>query len=117
MDRVNEYRKAIQRVLNEISDASNRSLRPQRADDARSHCVFDTERDHYLLLTTGWDGRRRAHGFHIYARIVDGKIRVEDDWTDWGFVDELLAAGIPKEDIVLAWQHPETRKETEFAPA
>lgn len=34
-----------------------------------------------------------------------------------GIVDRLLEAGVPKEDIVLAFHHPLLRSRTEFAVA
>jgi hypothetical protein len=37
--------------------------------------------------------------------------------TEVGIANELIEAGVPKEDIVLAFHHPEERKYTEFAAA
>jgi len=51
----------------------------------------------------------------MYLRIKDGKIWVEEDWTDLCVVDDLLAAGISKSDIVLGFHHPSKRPLTEFA--
>ncbi|MEA5560934.1 element excision factor XisI family protein, partial [Planktothrix agardhii] len=45
------------------------------------------------------------------------KIYIEEDWTEEGIANELLTEGVPKEDIVLAFHDPETRKLTEFAIA
>ena len=51
----------------------------------------------------------------MYLRIKEGKIWVEEDWTDLCVVDDLLAAGISKGDIVLGFHHPSKRPLTEFA--
>ncbi len=53
----------------------------------------------------------------MYLRIKNGKIWVEEDWTDLGVVDDLLAAEIPQSDIVLEFHHPSKRPFTEFATA
>lgn len=53
----------------------------------------------------------------VYLRIREGKIWVEEDWTKQGVVNDLLAAGVPHEDIVLGFQHPSKRPLTEFANA
>ncbi len=53
----------------------------------------------------------------VLMRIIDDKIWVEEDRTMYGFVDELLAAGVPRADIVLAFQPPKMRQYTEFAVA
>jgi hypothetical protein len=42
---------------------------------------------------------------------------MEEDWTEEGITAELLKEGVPKEDIVLAFHDPESRKLTEFAVA
>jgi hypothetical protein len=53
----------------------------------------------------------------VYVRIKNDKIYIEEDWTEEGIATELLREGVPKEDIVLAFHDPETRKLTEFAVA
>ena len=53
----------------------------------------------------------------VYVRIKNEKIYIEEDWTEEGIATELLREGVPKEDIVLAFHDPETRKLTEFAVA
>ncbi len=53
----------------------------------------------------------------VYVRIKNQKIYIEEDWTEEGIATELLREGVPKEDIVLAFHDPETRKLTEFAVA
>ena len=53
----------------------------------------------------------------MYLQIKNGKIWVEEDSTDLCVVDDLLAAGISKSDIVLGFHHPSKRAFTEFAIA
>jgi hypothetical protein len=50
----------------------------------------------------------------IFLRIKNDKIWVEEDWTDLCVVDDLLAAGVPKSDIVLGFHSPNKRKSTDF---
>ncbi|WP_425445542.1 element excision factor XisI family protein [Tychonema bourrellyi] len=51
----------------------------------------------------------------IYIEIKDGKIWIERDGTEIGVANELLEAGVPKTDIVLAFYAPYRRPYTEFA--
>lgn len=51
------------------------------------------------------------------VRIVDENVWLEADNIDCVFVDRLLEAGVPKNDIVLAFHYPGMRKYTEFAIA
>ncbi|MDB9311899.1 XisI protein [Spirulina sp. CS-785/01] len=73
--------------------------------------------DCYLLISFGWNGDRRVHSTILHLRVVEGKFWVERDETEEGITQDLLDRGVPKEDIVLAFYHPEDRKLTEFAIA
>jgi len=48
-------------------------------------------------------------------RIVNEKVWIEANNTDYLFADRLLEADIPHEDIVLAFHAPEMRQYTDFA--
>ena len=47
--------------------------------------------------------------------IVGGKVWIEKDNTEDGVAPELVQAGIPISQIVLAFRPPEVRKHTEYA--
>lgn len=79
------------------------------------HLIFDTGRDRYQLLHIGWEDLSRVFGCIIYVEIKDGKIWIERDGTEIGVANELVEAGVPKQDIVLAFKAPYRRKFTEFA--
>ncbi len=109
MDRLNHYRDIARNIVHEYSR------------DPVSHGEIDTEGivdflgDHFLVTHVGWDRGRRIHGIVLHFDIIDGKFWVQYDGTDRPVVDELEAAGVPKEDIVLAFHAPEVRKHTGFA--
>ncbi len=48
---------------------------------------------------------------------MDGKVWIQTDGTEDGVTDELMQAGIAKEDIVLGFHEPEIRKYTGFSVA
>ncbi len=59
----------------------------------------------------------------VHIRIKNHKIWIEEDWTEEGIATDLLNAGVPQSDIVLAF-HPlsdayggKLRALTEFATA
>jgi len=78
--------------------------------------VFDRERDHYLVLSVGWD-KSRVHGCVIHIDLIDGRSWIQRDGTETGVALELEAAGIPKDRIVLAFKPPEIRPITGYAVA
>ena len=61
-----------------------------------------------------WDGPRRVHGSVIHLDIIDGKIWLQYDGTNRPVADELMEAGVPKEDIVLAFHPARVRPLTGF---
>jgi XisI protein len=77
--------------------------------------VVDPDRDHYEVLHVGWDGSRRVHGSVVHIDIRAGKVWVQYDGTTLPVAEELVAAGIPKEDIVLGFHPAEVRCHTGFA--
>lgn len=111
MDRLTRYRTLIEQILQQHADLMNSQPVPGEEVD----CVFDEQRDHYLLVKYGWPRGKRTHYTKIHARIVNGKIWIEEDMTEEGLANDLVEAGVPKEDIVLAFNPPELRYRTEFA--
>jgi len=57
--------------------------------------------------------RLRTTVIHIDIRA--GKVWIQHDGTEDGVAGELVEAGIPREQIVLAFHHPSKRKYSEFA--
>ena len=53
----------------------------------------------------------------VYVRVRDRKFWIEEDWTEDGIATDLVRAGVPKEDIVLAFHEPGMRQYTDFAVA
>jgi hypothetical protein len=75
---------------------------------------FDEQRDQYLWLQVGWEPHR-VHGITLHLRLKNDQIWIEQDWTENGITSHLLEAGVPKKDIVLAFQPAEMRTLTDFA--
>jgi hypothetical protein len=107
---VEQYRQWIQQLLLE------RAQRKPSQEGIETQAILDTDRDHYLLLHTGWQGNRRTHGCSLHLDIKDGKIWIQHDGTEVGIATQLLELGVPASDIVLAFHSPYMRQFTEFAP-
>lgn len=106
---VEQYRQWIQELLLE------RANRKPTFPEIETQAVLDTERDHYLLLHTGWKDNRRTHGCSLHLDIKHGKIWIQHDGTEIGIATQLLELGVPAEDIVLGFHSPNMRQYTEFA--
>ena len=108
MDTIPQYRQHIQNLLIE---------RASLAWDQRiqAQTIFDTERDHYQLIYVGWRASKRVYGVVLHLDIIDGKIWIQQDGTEIGIANQLVELGVPKENIVLAFDPPKLRKYTDFA--
>ena len=111
MDRINNYRQIIKDKLSEYT------IIPYAYGDIQSRVVCDPDGDSYLLMTIGWNDDKRIHGCLIHIEIVNNKIWIQRDGTEYGITRELETAGIPKSEIVLGFQAPEVRQHTGYAVA
>ncbi|MCY7277488.1 MAG: XisI protein [Phormidesmis sp. CAN_BIN44] len=83
--------------------------------DTQLQIVIDEKNDHYLLIEIGWQDDRRIYGTLIHLDIINQKIWIQQDGTEDGIASELVAVGIPKQQIVLGFKSEERRRITEFA--
>jgi len=111
MDRLDTYRQIIKETLSQYT------LIPYAYGDIQSKLVSDPDADSYLLMTIGWDDDKRIHGCLVHIEIINGKIWIQRDGTEYGITSELEKAGIPKSDIVLGFHVPEIRPHTGYAAA
>lgn len=114
MDKLDRYRDLIESKLSETVALFERAISSKQL---RDQVVFDRQRDNYLVVQEGWDGSRRIHSIVIHIEIINGKIVIQEDWTEHGIARDLEAAGVPKSDIVLGFQPPEVRPLTGYAVA
>jgi hypothetical protein len=108
MDKLERYRDIVRRVIEEYA-----SYKPSNGQ-IETEAIVDPVRDHYEVMHVGWDGVRRVHGSVVHLDIKDGKVWLQYDGTSRPVADELLAAGIPAEDIVLAFHPAKLRPLTGF---
>lgn len=111
MDELEKIRDSVERILMGYAEFLG--------DDGVSACelVFDRRQDHYLLVEVGWENGYRIYGTLIHIDIKDGKLWIQHDGTEEGVADELVAAGISKDSIVLAFRPASLRALTQFAVA
>ena len=106
---VNLYAELAQKILKE--KANYKPANP----NVEIQTVFDTENNRYLMLHVGWRGESRVYGCVVHIEIKNGKIWIQQDGTEDGVANDFIAAGVPKQDIVIGWHYPPVRKYTEFA--
>ncbi len=111
MDKLNHYRSIIKQLLSQHAEQT------LSYGEIETIPIFDERSDSYLLLDVGWSKTGRVYAVPLHLRLKQGKVWIERDNTDAEIAEALLAAGVPREDIVLGFYRPERRKITEFAVA
>lgn len=111
MDKLDNYRQVIHKIV-----ANHAQYKPSHGQ-IETLQICDLDGDNYLLMDVGWDKTGRVHAVVFHLRIREGKIWVEWDGTEQGITQELLEAGILKEEIVLGFYRPEKRGLTDFSVA
>jgi hypothetical protein len=109
MDTLTRYRNIVRQLICEYA-----SYKPSHGH-IKTEAIVDPERDHYEVMHVGWDGTRRVHGSVVHIDIIGEKIWIQYDGTSRPVAEALLAAGVPREAIVLGFHPAEVRQYTDFA--
>jgi XisI protein len=109
MDKTGRYGALVEEILQEYGSHKF------SYGDIEVEKIFLPESDHYQLMNVGWHGQHRIHGCVLHVDIKGGKIWIQHDGTEEGIANRLVAAGVPREDIVLAFHSPFKRRFTDFA--
>jgi XisI protein len=112
MDKIAKYRQIIERLLSKRLQS-----RLANSPEAVPHLVKDPDKDEYLLVWVGWSGKSYRHGLMFHLQIIDNKIWIHEDKTDYDIANRLVEEGIPKSDIVLGYVAPYLRDSAGFATA
>jgi hypothetical protein len=99
-----------------IIDLLKEHIHEQNNDDVvESQLVIDPVNHHYQLLHVGWQGEKRIYACPIHIDIKDGKIWIQQDFTEVGIAQQLLERGVAKSDVVLGFRSPFMRQLSEFS--
>ncbi len=113
MDSVAEYKKIIRNVLTTYA----KFLESSPDLNYRVAVLFDGEHGQYAVRRIGSWEKKRFRYTDLHLSLTNGKVWIEEDMTENGIADELVARGIPKSDIVLGFQPPYVRAALDFAVA
>ncbi|NEO50668.1 MAG: XisI protein [Moorea sp. SIO4G2] len=111
MDTVKLYQDTVEKLLKDYAAI------PYSYGDIRQYVIIDADRTHFLLFNEGWNGKKRVHGVVTHVEIRQSKLWIHYDGIEDGITDELVAAGVPKDHIVLAFHPPHLRQHTGYAIA
>src|SRR5919108_6458990 len=98
MDQLSNYRQVLRDLIHEYAQYQ------PAVGDVQIEVIFDEPNDHYELIYAGWNGPYRIHGSVLHIDIRAGKVWIQHDGTEDGVAEELVKAGIPRDQIVLAFK-------------
>ncbi len=108
MDKLEKYRLIIQELLQEYGDFI-------QDKDIETQLIFDTVKNHYLIIDVGWKNNRWIYGCILHLDIKNGKIWLQHNGTEIDLAEELVKKGVPKSDIVIGFHSPFKRQFTDYA--
>lgn len=109
METLARYRQIVQEALAAYYQETART-----APGIERQLILDAERDHYLLMTVGWQQQQRVDGCVIHIDIKADQVWIQHDGTEHGIANDLVERGIPKDAIVLGFHAPYKRPYTGF---
>lgn len=113
MDKLTIYKSVVQGIMDTIVEDFQSATQP-----FHMQMIKDDVHGQYLLFQNDWHNERRLYGPILHMEVASsGKVWIHYDGTDLVVAEQLLEAGIPKEDIVLGFRSPVVRPDTGFAMA
>jgi len=89
-----DYHRIVQELLTDYSQI------PYLQENLRDETIFDSISGRYMLVTVGWQGRKRINTIVLHIDVHDNQVIIQCNNTDQNIVQELVDAGIPSEVIV-----------------
>lgn len=114
MDQITK-RDKYRRILREVVE--RHAAQSRRRGQSEAVPICDETHDNYLLMSVGWRGNERDHYVMFHLRLKEGRVWIEWDGIEYGIAQDLLAAGIPQEDIVMAFYNPAPQPLVQLAAA
>lgn len=112
MEKLTQYQKAILAILEEHA-----AYLPANFDQIERQVIADTERDHYQLVTIGWQKGRYVRYTLFHLDIEGDKVWLQYNGTEEDLGESLQGFGVPKSDIMIGWLPPEVRALSDYAVA
>ena len=106
MDKVKKYQDAIIEFLH-FYNAESGGNRPDAK--VKRRILTDRENNSFQLLSVGWNGSHYIFSPMFHFDIIDGKVWMQCNNTEWEAVDFLMEHGVERQDIVLGFVSPQAR--------
>ena len=114
MDKITRYQNIVLQFLHHYKAETKIGT---ANSDVKYRILADRENNSFQLLSIGWKKHDYMFSPIFHFDIIDGKIWLQCNNTESEVVDELMAAGVERQDIVLGFVPPYSRQYSGFAVA
>lgn len=111
MDRIAQYQAAILEILEAYTKIEYANV------EGQNYLIADKENHRYQVVTMGWQDGKFVHDCPIHFDIIEDKIWIQRNMTEWNLSSHFAKKGIQKNEIVLGFLAPELREYSDFAVA
>ncbi len=112
MDKIKKYQKIITEYLEEYA-----AIPYSTSPGVEKQVITDLKRNHFQLVSIGWNKNSFDYSTIFHFDIKDGKIWIQQNWTELPVADDLIKRGVSKSDIVLGFLPEDARSLSGFAVA
>lgn len=110
-NKLKKYETAIISILSEYATIKYANI------VGGNQLILDKENHQYQVVTIGWEGNQFVHDCPMHFAIIDNKIWIQQNMTEWEVGEMLESYGVPKSDIVVGFLSPDLRAYTKYAVA
>ncbi|MEZ4825484.1 MAG: XisI protein [Bacteroidia bacterium] len=110
MDKLIQYQNAIISLIEDYA-----AIKPANMPDVTHEILADRDRNHFALVRLGWNKEKFVYHCVMHFDIIEGKVWLQQNWTDQNLAEELIEKGVAREDIILGFLPPYIRQHTGFA--
>jgi XisI protein len=109
LSRLDHHRQIVMHLLAEYADRPTES-------SIQTITIFDEKNNHYQLLDIGWDDTgHRVFQPILHLDLINNKIWIQENSTDWDIAKALVAAEISPSEIVLGMHFTVLRQLGDYA--
>ena len=110
-NKLKKYENAIIKILNEYAKIKYANI------DGGNQLIIDNKNHQYQVVTIGWEGDQFVHDCPMHFAIINNKVWIQQNMTEWEVGEMLEEFGVPKSDIVVGFLSPDLRVATKYAVA
>jgi XisI protein len=111
MDKIKRYQDIIIDFLKKYEAETYTTFEPKTT----RRVLIDRDNNSFQLLAIGWKNDHYMFGPIFHFDIIDGKVWLQCNNTEWEVVDFLMEKGVDRQDIVLGFLSPYARQFAGFA--